>query len=45
MDQILKKLKNKENLSYEESKKAFFIIMVGKASNNQIYDFLSTIKL
>ena len=41
MDQILKKLKNKENLSYEESKKAFSIIMEGKASDNQIYDFLS----
>ena len=40
MDQILKKLKNKENLSYEESKKAFSIIMEGKASDNQIYDFL-----
>ena len=41
MDQILKKLKNKENLSYEESKKAFSIIMEGKASDNQIYDFLT----
>lgn len=41
MDLILKKLKNKENLSYEESKKAFSIIMEGKASDNQIYDFLT----
>ena len=41
MDQILKKLKNKENLSYEESKKAFSIIMEGKASDNQIHDFLT----
>ena len=41
MDQILKKLKNKENLSYEESKKAFSIIMEGKVSDNQIYDFLT----
>ncbi len=41
MDQILIKLKNKENLSYEESKKAFSIIMEGKASDNQIYDFLT----
>ena len=41
MDQILKKLKNKENLSYEESKKAFSIIMEGEASDNQIYDFLT----
>ena len=41
MDQILKKLKNKENLSYEESKKAFSVIMEGKASDNQIYDFLT----
>ena len=41
MDQILKKLKNKENLSYEESKKAFSIIMEGKVSDNQIFDFLT----
>ena len=41
MDQILKKLKNKENLSYEESKKAFSIIMEGKVSDKQIYDFLT----
>jgi len=41
MDQILKKLKNKENLSYEESKQAFSIIMEGKASDSQIYDFLT----
>ena len=41
MDKILNKLKNKENLSYEESKAAFSIIMEGKASENEIYNFLT----
>ena len=41
MDQILKKLNNKENLSYDESKEAFSTIMEGKASDNNIYDFLT----
>ena len=40
MDEILKKLKNKENLTFEESKLAFSIIMEGKASENQMHDFL-----
>ena len=41
MDKILNKLKNKENLSYEESKAAFSIIMEGKASENEIFNFLT----
>ena len=41
MDRILKKLSNKENLSYDESKEAFSTIMEGKASDNNIYDFLT----
>ena len=41
MDQILKKLNNKENLSYDESIEAFSTIMEGKASDNNIYDFLT----
>ena len=41
MEQILKKLKKKENLTFEESKSAFGLLMTGKASENQIYDFLT----
>ena len=41
MDQILKKLKNKEDLSFEESKSAFEILMTGKASDDEIFSFLT----
>ena len=41
MDQYLEKLKNKQNLSFDESKSAFEILMTGEASENQIYDFLT----
>ena len=41
MEQILEKLKKKENLSFEESKSAFELIMTGKANEDQIYDFLT----
>ena len=41
MDQILEKLKNKQNLTYEESKSAFELLMTGKASNEQIFSFLT----
>ncbi len=40
MEKFLKKLKNKENLSFDESKEAFEILMDGKASDQEIYDFL-----
>ena len=40
MEKFLKKLKNKENLNFEESKAAFEILMNGKASDNEIYNFL-----
>ena len=35
MEKILKKLKNKENLDFEESKSAFEILMSGKASEKE----------
>ena len=35
------KLKNKENLTFEESKSAFEILMTGKADEDQIYNFLT----
>jgi len=41
MDQILEKLKNKKDLTFEESKTAFEILMTGKASDNEIFDFLT----
>ena len=41
MDEILKKLKNKQNLNFEESKSAFEILMSGKASEEEIYSFLT----
>ena len=41
MEKFLTKLKNKENLSFEESKAAFEILMNGKASDNEIFDFLT----
>ena len=41
MQKILEKLKNKENLTFEESKSAFEILMTGKDDEDQIYNFLT----
>jgi len=41
MNEFLKKLKNRENLNFEESKAAFEILMNGKASEDEIYSFLT----
>ena len=41
MEKILKKLKHKENLTFEESKSAFELLMTGKASEEEIFDFLT----
>ena len=41
MENFLNKLKNKENLTFDESKQAFEILMNGKASDQEIYDFLT----
>ena len=41
MEKILEKLKNKENLTFAESKSAFEILMTGKADEDQIYNFLT----
>ena len=38
---FLEKLNNKQNLTFEESKAAFEILMNGKASDNEIFDFLT----
>ena len=41
MEKYLEKLRNKENLSFDESKVAFEILMDGKASDSEIFDFLT----
>jgi anthranilate phosphoribosyltransferase len=41
MEIYLDKLRNKQDLSFDESKAAFEIIMNGKASEDQIFDFLT----
>ena len=41
MKQFLSKLESKKNLSFDESKAAFEILMEGKASDLEIFDFLS----
>ncbi|MDC0539323.1 anthranilate phosphoribosyltransferase [Candidatus Pelagibacter sp.] len=38
---FIDKLKNKQDLSFDESKNAFEILMDGKASNDEIFDFLT----
>ena len=38
---FLQKLRNKENLTFNESRDAFEILMNGQASDNEIYDFLT----
>jgi len=40
MEKFIKKLKNKENLNFEESKTAFENIMSGKVKDELIHDFL-----
>ena len=42
MDEILKKLKNKQNLSFDESKSAFENIMSGKVKDEDIHSFLTS---
>ena len=41
MEKFIKKLKNKEDLNFEESKAAFKILMSGEVSDSQIFDFLT----
>ena len=40
MEEIINKLKNKQNLTFEESKSVFESMMSGKIKEEQIYDFL-----
>ncbi len=41
MRQYIDRIKNKQNLSFEESKAAFEILMEGDANEQEIYDFLT----
>ena len=41
MKKFLEKLKNKQDLSFNESKAAFEILMEGKASDDEIFEFLT----
>ena len=41
MKQFIEKIKNKENLSFKESKEAFELLMEGKAEDQEIFDFLT----
>ena len=41
MEKYLEKLRNKNDLSFKESKTAFEILMEGKASDSEIFDFLT----
>ena len=41
MELILEKLRKKEDLTFEESKSAFELLMTGKANEKEIYNFLT----
>ena len=41
MKQFIEKIKKKENLSFDESKKAFNLLMEGKVEDKEIFDFLT----
>ena len=45
MKEFLEKLKKKQDLSFEESKNAFEILMDGKASEDEIFNFLTFLSL
>jgi anthranilate phosphoribosyltransferase len=45
MKQFLDKLKKKEDLSFEESKSAFNILMNGETTETEIFDFLTFLSL
>jgi len=41
MRQFIEKVKNKKNLSFDESKAAFKLLMEGKVNDQEIFDFLT----
>ena len=45
MKQFLEKLKKKQDLTFEESKLAFNLLMNGKANETEMFDFLTLLSL
>ena len=45
MKNYIEKIKNKQSLTFEESKTAFEILMEGKADENEIFNFLTGLSL
>ena len=45
MKKFIEKIKNKENLSFDESKTAFELLMDGKAEDQDIFDFLTLLSV
>ena len=45
MKQYIDKIKEKHNLTFDESKAAFKILMEGKANDKEIYDFLTLLSI
>jgi anthranilate phosphoribosyltransferase len=45
MKKYIDKIKNKQNLTFDESKAAFEILMEGKANNQEIFDFLTLLSI
>jgi len=41
MKQYIEKIRNKKNLTFQESKEAFELLMEGKANDQEIFDFLT----
>ncbi len=41
MKQFIEKIRNKQDLSFQESKKVFGVLMDGKANDQEIFDFLT----
>ena len=45
MREFIEKIKKKENLSFDESKAAFKLLMEGKAEDQEIFDFLTLLSV
>ena len=45
MKKFIEKLKSKQNLSFNESKNAFEMLMLGKVSDDEIFDFLTLLSV
>ena len=41
MKEYIEKIRSKQNLTFDESKTAFQILMDGKANDQEIFDFLT----